>query len=866
MLTDGIQFFERYFPLLTDRKTAYPWQRDLYGQMICGDLPDSLGLPTGAGKTTILPLWLLALAWTSVADPKIGLPRRIVWVVNRRVVVDQATEEAKLILAALASLAESDRNDDLIEALRTLSGTDRLLAVSTLRGERADNRDWSRNPSVPAIIIGTVDMVGSRLLFRGYGDGRYWRPYHAGLLGVDALIVNDESHLSPAFARLLIGIRNTQPAARTGLNFHVMLVSATERGLGDKPFLHSLAEDLGANEQFRRIYEAEKHLWLEESADHQAAAHRLVALALHQPAARTIVFVEKPEEALDVARQLEKAAGAGRVALLTGTMRGLERDRLTQSAAFGAFQKAPLPAESAYLVTTSAGEVGVNVSGERLVTLLTESDHLLQRFGRLNRFGDREGDPHRIGQAYVVFVEPKAKEAETARRKTLDYLRGLPVRGDGWRDISCRALHECQAPPETRSAEPLIAAFHPWLFDVWAQTSLPNQSVPQVEPWLHGKQEGQYPETSVAWRAEVEWLGGSDMDDEDRSRALEGYRVLARERLTEPTDRVKEKLGRIAELMPDTVALWVSPDGEVKALTITELAQQDLRYGLVLLPPGCGWLDRGMFRDTPCQPDAAAYDVADEREPDEGERRRYLVTGMEDDWRWHRIGSVADEEAFGPNPQDVTALRQFAVERALGKPIRIRIPDAVETEGLPARYLILFTAKPSVRSGFRAVDLDEHSEAVERCVKELGRKLLGGPIPAWLEEAARLHDLGKGHELWQRAMGGDIDQPLAKTPVARAPQWLAGFRHELHSLVLARKHVSCDAVLHLIASHHGWARPHWETRAYDRGHPEASEIAALEAARRFGGMQTEWGHWGLAYMEAILKAADGMASEEGENA
>ena len=61
------------------------------------------------------------------------------------------------------------------------------LRVSTLRGQRADTGDWSRDPSTPSVVIGTVDMIGSRLLFRGYQARPYYRPIHAGLLAIDSL-------------------------------------------------------------------------------------------------------------------------------------------------------------------------------------------------------------------------------------------------------------------------------------------------------------------------------------------------------------------------------------------------------------------------------------------------------------------------------------------------------------------------------------------------------------------------------------------------------------------------------------------------------------------------------------------------------
>ena len=75
----------------------------------------------------------------------------------------------------------------------------------------------------PRFVVGTVDMVGSRLLFSGYGDSRRRRAHHAGLLGQDALIVNDEAHLTPALASLL-----TRLSGQTGGDrpMRAMLLSA----------------------------------------------------------------------------------------------------------------------------------------------------------------------------------------------------------------------------------------------------------------------------------------------------------------------------------------------------------------------------------------------------------------------------------------------------------------------------------------------------------------------------------------------------------------------------------------------------------------------------------------------------------------
>jgi CRISPR-associated endonuclease/helicase Cas3 len=89
---------------------------------------------------------------------------------------------------------------------------------------------------------------------------------------------------------------------------------------------------------------------------------------------------------------------------------------------------------------------------------------------------------------------------------------------------------------------------------------------------------------------------------------------------------------------------------------------------------------------------------------------------------------------------------------------------------------------------------------------------------------------------------------------------LNGYRHELGSLVDAEQ--GDELMLHLVAAHHGHARPHFLPRAADSEALKKSEAAIRAAPGRFARLNDRYGPWGLAYLEALLKAADGWASEE----
>lgn len=75
----------REFRALTGGFTPLKWQCRLFSLLKSGVLPRTCTLPTGVGKTSVISIWLIALAGGA------SLPRRLAYIVNRRTVVDQAS-------------------------------------------------------------------------------------------------------------------------------------------------------------------------------------------------------------------------------------------------------------------------------------------------------------------------------------------------------------------------------------------------------------------------------------------------------------------------------------------------------------------------------------------------------------------------------------------------------------------------------------------------------------------------------------------------------------------------------------------------------------------------------------------------------
>ena len=188
--------FDDSFKVLT-RHSPYPWQTKLYESLVAGNVPPSLSLPTGAGKTSIIPLWLCAV-WHQLEDERVlTAPRRLYFAVDRRIVVDQSEITAQQV-------RENARLTPLWGLLSDRTLSEDPLVVSVLRGQRVlEYDDIISHPSAFAVILCTPDMVFSRLLGGAYGCSPRVASREMGLVGQDTFIVLDEAHISEGNIRVL---------------------------------------------------------------------------------------------------------------------------------------------------------------------------------------------------------------------------------------------------------------------------------------------------------------------------------------------------------------------------------------------------------------------------------------------------------------------------------------------------------------------------------------------------------------------------------------------------------------------------------------------------------------------------------------
>ena len=444
--------FDDFFQVVTKQPSPYDYQC----RLACGERnarPEAewlaagtechsrlINIPTGLGKTAAV---VLAWLWNRVQLQNPKWPRRLVYCLPMRTLVEQTEAETKKWLTAHERVW-----DGKPENRRGKIGVHVLMG-----GE--DAGEWDIYPEENAILIGTQDMLLSRALNRGYGINRYRWPMHFGLLNNDALWVFDEVQLMgaglPTTAQL------TAFRARLGScsSTHSWWMSATSeldwlRTVDFDPATLPEAiklEDPDINAaSVKKIRLAQKPVARRAKTSNDTKA--LTSEILDTIKARdglTLIVVNTVRQArslyAEINKQRKDAPEDERPILLHSQFRPEDRAKQLKKVT-------DAEGKRRLVISTQIVEAGVDISAATLFTEIAPWSSLVQRFGRCNRRGTEK-------DARIVLITPE---------KSLPYTDEQLAAANA--EIDKLLASGADANPASLSAVPIPAVDRPPVRDV----------------------------------------------------------------------------------------------------------------------------------------------------------------------------------------------------------------------------------------------------------------------------------------------------------------------------------------------------------------------------------------------------------------
>ncbi len=795
--------FDDLFTQATGFHQPYHWQRLLASRETPAQV---IAAPTGSGKTEAVLLdWLWRRLFHPDDQERRRTPRRLVIALPMRVLVEQTLARVRAALERLASAGRLPHT----------------VGVYPLMGGAADD-SWTLEPEREAVLVGTIDMLLSRALNRGFGRRRSAWPIDFGLVNSDCLWVFDEVQLMDAAVATSCQLEAFRKRFDVAYPTRTVWMSATLEpswlATVDHPEPDGSAlvgvQDGDRNGPLGQRLDAPKELVraLVDPADAKAVAqlvleeHERLAEVSHAPRL-TLALANTVDRAVDLYRALERTLG-GRgedidLLLLHSRFRPADREALVERLG------TETPEGGRIVVSTQVVEAGVDLDAGALVSELAPWPSIVQRAGRLNRTGTRRSSPARF-----LWLDPgEALPEKLSRPYDVNRLQGarqalLELEGGSFSPDAIAAFAKEKGASALLGKRPLALFLRaPDLLDLFDTDPTLDGDDPDVGRFIRI---GEDLDVGVAWR---DFTG----DPNDSEQPLPEREEVCPVPIWEKRDLVK--------LAPWRWSYARRRWDQVRSA-------DDLVPGdLLLLPTSAGGYH------------------------------------MEVGW----TGRKSD------TPEPVTTAMSAGIDS-----------DAEDPEALVGRW----------------ISLEEHTahvvEELERILAELDLE------PGWAEAlrlAARVHDAGKGHPEFQRRLAIWADEdPSDGVVYAKAPKqkpWRPqrAFRHELVSALLLLERGArsrrLDLPAYLVAAHHGKFRltprvlpdDHAPTRLVCLGVGEGDEFPGVTVAGerfaacpidltllRMGDLEeTTWieraldlvdnlGPFRLAYLEALLRAADQRAS------
>ncbi|AFA74568.1 CRISPR-associated helicase Cas3 [Gordonia polyisoprenivorans VH2] len=699
--------FDDFFREATGRQ-PYPYQVRVATDG--AKLPDVIDVPPGLGKTAAIVLgWL----WRYLNDETGQVSRRLVLALPMRTL----TRQSMLVIP---------------QWIHELGLKDAIDVVQLVGGIGANGHGWRRSPGKPQIIVGTVDMIVSRMLMRGYGSSRGVYPIDAGLLWNDTHLVVDETQLAPAStvtARQIAAFQRESAALNVGLTCMSATVDENLLNTVNNPLtpeanvLRLTNEDL--TPEVRQRLDAERVV--RELSIAQANPKAIAeAVAAHHRRGLTLVIVNTVATAVDVYKRLagnKPPLGETRVILLHSRFRPVDRDGKLDELQH---------LDNAVVVSTQVIEAGVDLDARTLITEAAPWPSLIQRSGRCNRAGIT--DDAELWWFASGKRSPYELEDVEATAGALRELEGQAVTNARLLDLA----------DEVKTSAPAIQVLRRSDFHALFDTS-PDLSGndPDISPFIRDADD---PDVQIAW---VDFVGTSRPSQDLR--------------LPEHDHRCRARIGDVRDLLSAGKPLWF--------FDVAQPAWSDARWS-------------ELKTSMPIRPGQVFVIDA--------EKGGY-TTG------------------FGLDPKSSAPVPVLADAPADG-------PQGAEEPGSDGN------TSDSGAIGFGDwLELDQHLREAEDQAKSIVNALdLAAELRADIVLAARLHDIGKAHPLWQNALQRTVEVPESGKVWAKSPgrgrlvyaDDVKSFRHELASVALLDAEYADllepardrDLVRYLIAAHHGKVR------------------------------------------------------------
>jgi CRISPR-associated endonuclease/helicase Cas3 len=721
-----------------------------------------------------------------------------------RVLVEQSQREAQKWLDELCNRGELKEK----------------VSVHVLMGG-VEAEEWFLEPEKPAVLIGTQDMILSRALNRGYAASRFHWPIDFGLLNNDCLWVFDEPQLMGsgvstsaqlAGLRAALGAFGSCPSVWMSATLEPCWLETVDFRGKYLAKAHELDEtDYDPKRLLYKRMTAEKTLLplgVPSSKDMKDVARAVIDK--HIPGTQTLVVLNIVDRAKAVYEAIRKAGKEpANLLLVHSRFRPRERQTLNEL-----LQQCGSAAADRILVATQVVEAGVDISSRTLITELAPWASIVQRIGRCNRTGDD-------GPGQVFWIDLEEKQSLPYSAPDLDFARAQLKKLEG-ECVSPKALDEFKAKEkiELRFEHKHVLRRRDLLDLFDTSPDLSGNDI-DIQRFVRGDD----PETDVQvfWR-DIPENGPSPEEPAPRRAEL----------CSVPIGQARVFLESLAEKKRGAGYIWDHLDEKW-----VKLDPKRVRPGLTIL----------------LSVSVGGYDWNEESRSGKGwdADRTKLVQPV--------VGEFEPEEATGSDRNSARG----------GPPLTI-----------------------SCHTGNVCRELDDLLKTIDQLVS------------SWrdhLKKSARWHDVGKAHDAFQHGMRAanpalDPTRPWAKSgTTAPLRHGRKHFRHELASALAALQVELPFAVAYLIAAHHGRVRLSIRALPGEDEPPEPDTPFALGvyhgdilppvylgekqtwsegkldlSPMRLGGERSwtanalkllaDLGPFKLAYLEALLRAADVRASKK----